>query len=292
MDILPSDCWSLIFSHLTKLSDIFSNGSVCKDFHSLVNKAIEIIDDNESRYKIMFNILDKWPRLHTINLRDCYIDLIDPLMSIKTIEIYSTGVRVFRFWEKYWMNPDRTQEEFASISHRIGYFSIINGREMRFRCDKGVIINPDLRTSYVRDLIIELTEKYLVKFCSTDNGYELSRISRNLQSNNIGIKLTSNANGMNPFYLVYKNSNIVHIEMEFDDLYIQGYQMYSYLNEIPICDREFSMKIPIYSGCLDLFHTKFPKVKSITVIVTNTDEIPQIPGVEIKGYDQIRRCYI
>ncbi len=293
MEILPSECWLLIFRHLTKISDIISNSLVCKDFHSLMNKAVEIIDDNKSFYVINYNLLDKWSNLHTVKLKMSYFTTLSyrSLMPIKTL----TLSREFHLWTEYWLDNCRTQEEFVSISHKIKYLSHSGVMEW-FICHKGTIYDPEIQSVYIRDVIIKLTEKYFVKFSVTNNAYHLNTIAMRLRHFDIAIKLISSTQtpNFNPFYFIWQFHNITYIEMDPEELFtcMQSSDMYSFLDDSPIVNRKIDIKIPIYSDCVDLFLIKFPEVKSIIVIIPDNNKVPQIPGVQIKGYDRFQECYI
>lgn len=298
---LPSDCWSIIFSYLTKIKDIRDNSRVCRIFNILVNSSIEIVDD-ENSYEINFNLLNKWPKLHTVYLEKSWLWPMSsslektprPLISISNLTIQANSIFVFDTWKSYWLDPKRTQEEFDSISHKIYYTEI--GLIGWFNCDKGTINGSfDNRiTAFSLDMIINLTKRFFVKFCHIGSPSRLGIISRYFKSN-IGIKLTDLSGNFNPFHFLYYYSNVIYIEMDPNEFikYIPGgYQMKSFLESLPTpCPRPIDIKFPIYLDCLDLFHSLFPKVRSITVIAPRTYPLPCIPNVKLTGYDPIHKCY-
>lgn len=295
--ILPSDCWSIIFSSLTLVRDIITNGKVCMLFNLLVDGTIVVIDDNNPYYTIRFNLLNKWPNLHTINLKNSWVFAPDArrVVSVKRINI---GLMrgVMKIWKEYWLATERTQEEFESISHTINYINVL-GEIGSLELNKGTIIDSNLSTKisdgFVLDTVVSLSKKFLIKFSSTTDSY--NKIARYFKSSNIGIVLTSLTCSFNIFLFLCYFSNVKYIEMAPEDLIrsIQSYEMYYFLEQITKpCNREIDINIPIYSGCLDLFLRIFPLVKAVKVFVLNTNELPQRSGVKITGYDKIRKCHI
>lgn len=120
MDILlPSEIWSIIFSHMRKITDFVSIAKTCSIFHDVIDKSITIIDDDEFMGSIPIYIFDKWTKLHTVILKNSLLteEIFNKLMLLKNLEVYIEPETITTIWGQHYF----TEKNRTGIHHKLYY---------------------------------------------------------------------------------------------------------------------------------------------------------------------------
>lgn len=196
-------------------------------------------------------------------------------------------------WLPYWSAPERTQEEFDSISHSFnirvkpsknypGYLGPTTC--IQISCYNGMINCSDY--GWYNGLK-KLTDRFKI---IVDAQFEtkLYEIASTFAPNNIGLRLGGWPMNFNPFLFLATNQNVNYLDANPKrvELYLGPQLMDKYLDTVTIsCNGEVDIHLPIHRECLDKVHCKFPRMKSVQVLGSKDEILPQIDGVKVSGFD-------
>ena len=287
-EVFPLEIWTNIFPYIEEISSIKSVSLVCRYFTKNICSAITYIKSSK-RYISLYERIEKF-----VNLKGCdivinhpSIDEIKHLFKFRTFSI-KTSYIFFKEWIRYWMLPERTQEEFNSISHTFNvYFNYDNNYNsvQKFEIKNG-ILNSVFSKYFIRD-IFTITQKYNI-IIEANVVQKLTPIFRDFYPNMMGLKLIDWIYDFNIFKFIADTANLNYVKINpaIGQYYAGPNTMKTLLNSIQnLCDREVSIDIPIHLECLDKLLTKFPNIKFVRILSPTNEPLPEIQGVIVTCFD-------
>lgn len=178
-------------------------------------------------------------------------------------------------WKRYWLHPDRTEEEFMALSIRMTFkdnshalFSLIKGTFYPY-CVADEIVN----------LINEINQRF--KVMVDGYGYELGineHYERGWYKNypDVAGIIIFNRSQLYDIKNIIRSTKIPYIGCDEENQMKIAESMSDKIRSMDIYpDRVIDLDIPIFAKDLDKLLESLPKLQGITVIVNNISEIPQ-----------------
>ncbi len=119
---LSNDIWCVIFSYITKIKDIVSISETNANWNKLVDKSIQIIDDNEFTGTIPISFIDKLlPGLHIVIMRNSLFpdEVFTKILSIKTLEIQISSTALTLIWSHHYPNKESRRDITHNLIYRL-----------------------------------------------------------------------------------------------------------------------------------------------------------------------------